>query len=327
MSLDKIKKEDISEEELSSMPASDRLNLAETIGHFIGNSFRPVKEDFKVAEVIAKHLTSDSLKEVRKALVEEIKSCEFLSEDIALKIAHDIEEVSSPFLKETKALKDEALEALVIESQESARTAIASRENLSENLSFAISVHGGEQSVQALMENETAEISERVCGKTIERFPEQKGIMNSMAKREDLPLTILDRLIEKLTDDVRDTLVKSYGLGEEYASYIAGQTQYKARFAILEKASEKEIEKFFRHLKTDHLLDDQTCIQVLSNTGIQAFLIAMSVRSGFGIFKVKRYLEDGTREGIAALFKEAKVSSGLTGVMYKTYLRVRKNAK
>jgi uncharacterized protein (DUF2336 family) len=161
----------------------------------------------------------------------------------------------------------------------------------------------------------------------LERFEENPKILNAMSGRKDLPLTILDDLIIKLSDEIKDKLIKSYNLGDEYASYIAGQTKFKARFVVLEKASPKEMDRFFRNLNTDGLLDDTTLIQVLENIGVDTFKSGLQVRSALSPFKVNKYLTDGTRESISTLFNKARISKGLTGTMFKTYLKVVKNKK
>ncbi len=302
------------------LPAADpeaRAELAEKVGRFL--SADQARVEHKTAEDLARILANDATVKVRELLATEIRNCPFLSPDIAEKIARDVDEVAAPFLLCTEALTAEALEEIVYQCGAGAREAIALREGLPEKVSYAISEVGHEKAVCNLLGNMSAEISDRICYKVTERFPESKSLMERMAERPDLSLTVVEILVDRLSDGYKNKIVSAYGLGEDYASYIAGETKRKALANLLEDATGPEIEAYLKKQFEEGKLSVDLLLQTLKDSNIRAFKYALSLKSGISMDEIEQALADDVDDSFKNLLIKADIGEQLIQLFISTY--------
>jgi uncharacterized protein (DUF2336 family) len=304
-------------EDLKTKSASERAAIAVRVGKSLSLDLEKVE---RVAiEELAKVLALDTAENVRQSLVKEVMNCPYLPIDIAKQIANDVSSVSENFLHHYQGTDDSLLEKLARECEEKAREVLASRHNLPEPASFAISEAGGEVSIYNLMDNQSAIISERVCAVVTTRFNGNSNVMENMSKRTDLPLASVVLLIDHLTEEVADNLIKKYKIGEDLAHYISGQAKLATIDDELSKTSVPELEVYFKALNDDGLLNNGMLLQILKSKDIDKFSVAVSIRSGIASYKVLKILNSNDKGNFFRLMDKLKVNNSLASVIYQAY--------
>ncbi len=296
----------------------ERQELAKIVGRFLNNEASD--QERMAAEQLANLLARDATLAVRNALAQEVRNCRFIPKELAIKIADDVEEISSPFLMDNSgSLNVEMLETLARECNEAAREVIAKRDGLPEPVSLAISEVGQEKAVTNLMANPTAEVSEKVCKKVTERFSENATVLNCMAERKDLSLKIIDEIIRKISEEAANRLVKNYDVGPELAAYVAGEAKTRAMSDSMDNAPVDELLAYFRNLHDDGGLNDGLLLQILQKGKLKQFGVAASIRSFIDLDTVNKVLLEGKRENVMRLFESMKVGKGLDVVLFQAY--------
>lgn len=295
----------------------ERVALAHRIGKFLTGDVGD--KERTAAEELVKVLANDTSVMVREALSEELKSCPFIPKEIAMKMASDVKEVSMPFLIETQALSLETLVEIARQCGEVAREALAQRDGVPEELSFAISEHGQETSVSLLLENETAELSSRVCVALTERFGDNDKVMGGLSERHDLPLEVVDDLVKRMTSDISASLMERYGMAKDYGDYLASTTQFRAMNDRMKQATDGELERYLRGLYRDNMLTPSFILQLTQGGRARPTKIALAIRSGLPIGNISALMRDGSAHAFEGLAEKAGFSTAFGSPLKKAY--------
>ena len=308
---------DFSKADLGGANIAERSELARKLGRFL--SLEKPQPERTTAERLAAVVATDSELNVRKILVEELRTCRFIPPELAKKIADDVEEIAEPFLLDTEQLALETLEEIAYQCGDGARQILARRAHLPEPVSFVITEVGEEKAVSNLMANPTAELSERVCLKASERFAESDEIMERMTKRTDLPLSVIDVLIHRIADRWRDHLIQTYDLAPDFASYIWGQTRSKALIEAINAAKEPERLAYLKRVHREGGLEGNLILQILQLGEIECFKLAMAVRARAPLANIEIILEDHSDLAFERLLEKAGIESALAPIFASTF--------
>ena len=303
--------------EISGQSEAERRHLADTVGRFL--AVEPDDHRRQPIEDLARILSQDLCLDVREALAKEVRSCGYLPEDLAETKATDDEDISIPFLSECPAISDRILEQIVRDTGEEARVAIAGRETIAEPVGFAIAEVGGETSVERLVENEGAEMSDRICLGMAERFEDRTDLMDKIASRPDLTLQIVDILIQRITEAAGSNLVQRYGLAEDYSSYVAGQSRRRALHKIFNGASDGEVEAYLRRLHRVGELTSDIILQFLGDGQMSFFEISMAVKANVPRSNISVLLREGGEAGLERMLEKTGIPEDLHPLMRTTY--------
>lgn len=303
--------------EISGQSEAERKHLANTVGRFL--AFEPEDHRRQPVEDLARVLSRDLCLDVRDTLAKEIRGCRFLPTDLAETIAKDVEDISIPFLAECPGVSDQLLEQIAREAGEEARIAIAGRQTIAEPIGFAIAEVGGEVSIERLVENEGAEISDRICLSVAHRFEDKSYLMEKISNRPDLTLQIVDTLIQRITEAAGSNLVKRYGLAEDYASYLAGQSRRRALHKIFAGASDGEVEAYLRRLHRVGDLTSDIILQFLEDGQQSFFEISMAIKANVPRSNISVLLRDGGNVGLERMLEKSGIAPDLHPLMRTTY--------
>ncbi len=175
------------------------------------------KEQSAIANDIFGVLLSRAEVQVRAVLAMNLSHSAQLPADIARKMASDVGEVATPILEHSTVLSDEDLMALIkgAEVREAAGAekleAIARRKVVSETITDALVETNIESVVKTVVENEGAQIAEETFDKITERHSESAGVMGSVLQRTSVPVSVMEKVIERVSDTMRKTLEEKYG--------------------------------------------------------------------------------------------------------------------
>lgn len=311
--------------DISGQSEAERTHLADTVGRFL--AFEPDDHRRQPVEQLARILSKDLCLDVRETLAREIRSCRFLPEDLAETIARDVEDISIPFLAECPGISDRLLEQIARDAGEEARLAIAGRDELAEPVGFAITEVGEEVSVERLVGNQGATISDRICLGVAKRFEDRTDMIDQIANRPDLTLRVVDILIQRITEAVGSNLVKRYGLAEDYASYVSGQARRRALQKIFAGASDGEVEAYLRRLQRVGELSTDIILQFLSDGHQGFFEISMAVKANVPRSNISVLLREGGEAGLERMLEKTGIAAELHPLMRTTYAEYIKRQK
>lgn len=284
----------------------ERVALAHRIGKFLVGDVGG--KERTAAEELVRVLANDTSVIVREALSQELKACQFIPKDVAMRMARDVEQVSMPFLIETNALSLETLIEIAKKCGEVARMALAQRDGVPEELSFAISEHGEETSISLLLANETAELSTRVCLALTERFGDNTKVMEGMSERHDLPLDVVDDLVKRMSADIAGSLMERYGMAKDYGDYLASTTQFRAMKDRMSQANDAELERYLRGLHRDNLMNPSFILQLARAGRARPTKIALAIRTGLPIGNISVLLKGDSVHAFEGLAEKAGFS-------------------
>ena len=94
------------QELLSDKDAEQRASLARGLAARLDSPDVSVS-DRRAAQELALQLAEDAVQMVRQELSTAVRHCRFLSRDVAMKIALDVNEVACPFLEVTEVFTEE----------------------------------------------------------------------------------------------------------------------------------------------------------------------------------------------------------------------------
>jgi uncharacterized protein (DUF2336 family) len=152
---------------------------------------------------------------------------------VALKLADDVEHVAAPMLEYSTVLTDDDLVSIVSKQASGHHMAIARRASVSPKVADAIVEKSPGPVVATLMANEGAEISEPTFGKAIDRFGDDDEVNASIVQRPQIPISVAERLVSLVSDQLLDHLVSHHELPTDVASDLLLQSRERATVGLL----------------------------------------------------------------------------------------------
>lgn len=310
-------------EELKNIGRQAREEIAHKVGKILAK--QSSGSDREAALELARALVEDVAVSVREALSQELRACSFLPKEILLKLAGDIEQVAMPFLVASQAMDDTFLEEIIHNCGDKAQEAVASRTGLSEAVGFAISDVGCQDAVEALVENETAEVSKRSCDRVVDRFPEEKSLMEKLASRADLPAEMVERIIFKVSKRYGEYMTEKFDLSTDYASYLVSLANRQVFSRTLELAPLGEISNYLAQLNGVKGLSSDILLNYLQNGNYRLFAAALAVLLDKPFDAVEQRLAQGDKKVLARLLETAGFARSVVGVLLIAYERLIKS--
>lgn len=231
--------------------------------------------ELMLAEQIFRILMKDVELAVRRQLAEEVKDMDTVPRDIILHLVQDVEEVSIPVIEMSQVLSDADLVQLVESTRDTTKIeAVTRRASVSERVSDALVESHYPQVVESLLLNPNAQIAEKAMETVIRDFRREPKLLENLAAREVLPLTIVEKLVHATSSSI------SAKLKERYVKRLDDAEQ-KARestmLKLLETASgEGEIEAFIAELYDEHRLTPSIMFMALARGQFTFFALAIA---------------------------------------------------
>jgi len=148
----------------------------------------------RVAEDIFRTAVYDGEALVRSVLADSLKRIGGVPRDIVLTLARDEAQVARPVLSCSPLLSEDDLLEIAGTGSRSHRLAIAERDNLSPALSEALYKSRDAIVVRRLLANDGAAIAEGLQHAILDTLGNAPGIVETMARRRRLPVSVLERL-------------------------------------------------------------------------------------------------------------------------------------
>lgn len=296
----------------------EKIVLAKRVGQFLVKE--QAQEERATVENVARVLAQDVSPQVREVLAFELRKCKVLAHDLAEKISRDVEMVSGPFLGETKVFSDKEWIRLIPALEEHALRTLARRTDLSEKVSTAVATYGNEPSVTTLVRNDGLELPETASGKVVDRFGDNVRMMDHLSARGDLPLSVVERLVNKVSTHCRDLLVSQYAIDQDVAGQIAEDNKIDVLWDKLKTATGPQIHAFVTDLRNERRLTYLLVVEI-AERGCAAFMeSALALEAGLPIGRIREILTLEDASAFVRLMQMANVSK----IMAPRFLKLAK---
>jgi len=257
------------------------------------------------AQDILRILAKDVAVAVRCALSYNLRRATQLPHDVALRLANDVEDVALPILENSPVLTEADLVAVVRQGSPRKQATIARRPDLSEPVADALITGAMEPVVVALMENPDARIGADSLVKALDRFATSEAVKEGMAHRAALPMTVTERLVVMVSDQLREYLVAHHDLPEVQAAEIVMQTRDRVTLNLSQGSTEAELQVLTAQMHRQGRLTPVLVWRALSLGDMAFFEAAIATLAEVPINNARMLIHDAGPAGLASLYQKS----------------------
>lgn len=245
----------------------------------------------QIAETIFRIMVKDVEVKVREALSESLKNCRNVPSDIVKKLINDEDSVALPFIKYYSDLTHEDIISILEIPNINKQKAVAMRKNLSEDISRYIAENCSEDVIDVLISNDSAAIEEKTFNTINSKYPDSKKLKERMVYRADLPVGVIEKIINSLSVELQKRLIITHNLPNDIASDIVEQVKEKTTLRVSEEfSSDKQIEELIHQLYTSNRLSTSLVVRSICLGDLKFFEYALVYLSNTPIIEVRKIL-------------------------------------
>ncbi len=269
-------------------------------------------QDRELACEILRIMAADAAELVRRALAVTLKDSPLVPRDVALKLARDVESIAIPILGASPAFTDDDLAEIVRLGGPVRQLAIAKRPKLSRKVTDALSEMGGARALTAACANDNADFAEKALQKVIDRFEKSERVLAAVAYRNVLPLSVTERLISLVGEQVRDHLVSHHALAPETALQIALGSTERATIDLVDQAGRTaDVKAFVSHLHQNQQLTASLLLRGLAQGHMTFFEWGVAELAGVPHHRTWLMIHDAGPLGLRAIYERAGLPARL----------------
>ena len=295
--------------------ADDRAIAAHKIcRHIEGGGTDLTPEEREQAYEILRIMAADAAELVRRALAVTLKSSPMVPHDVAIRLAKDVDSVSLPILNFSPVFTDQDLCEIVRVGGPIRQVAIASRPMLSERVTTTIVEHGVEKAVQTACANDNASFAEKTLQTVVERFARSEAVLSAVAYRQTLPLAVTEKLINVVSDKLRDHLINHHALTPQVAMQIAMGSRERATLDLVDQAGRTpDVRSFVGHLHKAQRLSASLLLRALAHGHMAFFEWGVAELAGVPHHRTWLMIHDAGPLGLKAIYDRAGLPARLYG--------------
>jgi uncharacterized protein (DUF2336 family) len=301
---------------LSEPTAENRAEAARKVSEqFTRGSL--TSEERIIAEEIFKLMVKDAEVRVREALSESLKHSNNIPHDVAVVLAHDVAEVSMPMLEFSEVLNDEDLIEIVKSQGANFQQAVAKRSNVSANLANSIVENSADVSVVAsLMENEGVDLREDLMSKVLDKYGEDEKINTPLAQRHNLPINIAERLVNLVSEQVRDHLVTHHEMSPNTVMDLFFNARERATAGLIRDDHDTmNLDNLIEQLYSNGRLTETLIFRALCLGDIVFFGVALAKLAKITVANAYQLIHDRGDLGLEAIYKKCGFSTNMLPVI------------
>jgi uncharacterized protein (DUF2336 family) len=178
---------------------------------------------------ILQRLTHDVEMAVRIALAERLADDASAPLDLILLLVDDRIEVARPIILRSRRLTDRELLGFIAGADAARQTVCAERPQISEPVTAVLAKSDAEPVLVALVRNATARIAPATFEALVEKSRRLPSIQEPLARREDLPSPLANRMCGWVSEALKSYLVESGRLQPESTAKVEAATQAVAK--------------------------------------------------------------------------------------------------
>jgi uncharacterized protein (DUF2336 family) len=269
-------------------------------------------EERVLAGDILRIMAADAAELVRRALAVTLKESPLVPRDVALKLARDVESVALPMLNFSPVFTDEDLIEIVRLGGPARQHAVAKRPKLSRSVTDAFADVGVEKALVAACANDNADFGERALQRILERFEASQAVLSAVAYREILPLSVSERLVSMVGEQVREHLIAHHSLSAETAMGMAVGAAERATLDLVDQAGRTaDVKRFVVHLNQEKRLTASLLLRALAQGHMTFFEWGVTELSGVPHHRTWLMIHDAGPLGLRAIYERAGLPARL----------------
>ena len=289
-----------------------RADAARHVGSLFASSPALSDAERETALGILEELARDAEQEVRKSLAIHVASSALLPPMLARTIAADVEAISVPFIEVSPALTEADLVSIVRLGSPAKQVAVAGRERVTARVAKILIATRSQAVVTTLLRNEGAEITEPSYHMIMDGFANDTTVRGLLVERSALPMTVTERLIQIVSDVLRDRLIEKHALPPEIATELLNQARARALFHSAAAAPRAfNVEAFSIRLNSKGKLTPTLLMRALCLGDLAFFEAGMSVRAGISLGNAVELIADRGTLGFKGLYEKARLPAEL----------------
>jgi uncharacterized protein (DUF2336 family) len=286
-----------------------RVDLARKIARLLPDI--PEDQQGRLREMaleVLEVLAQDQLPRVRQILSEELKHSDSVPHHIVKMLARDVEEiVSVPVLEYSPLLSDQdLLEIIAGGAARGALSAIASRKDVSGDVSEAIVATLDVPAVASLLSNPSAQIREDTLDTIIDNASEMDAWHQPLVFRPDLSIRAVRRIASFVALSLVDTLVQRHNIDEETVRDL--NRNMRKRIETEDLAEGDSPADQVKALKEKGELDDEAVINAIEMGQRDFVMQALNVLTGLSLDAVKKLVSSRNPRTVTSLAWKAGLS-------------------
>jgi uncharacterized protein (DUF2336 family) len=302
----------LNDEDVKRLLASPSGDVKAEIASKIAAQHRSLSErERKLAEDIFRVMVKDAEVRVREALSRQLKENPEVPHDVAVALAQDVEQVSLPMLQFSEVLNDEDLLAIISSHSPEKQVAVAKRSVVSAQIADALVDTRNEDVVATLVANDGAELTESTLNKVVDEFGHNDDIGKGLIERGSLPVTVSERLMMKVSENLREVLAGRGKLSDQAADSVMLSARELAVLGL--SNSESDAFELVDHLYRNGRLTPSIVLRAVCMGDMTFFEVSIAKLAKIRLDNARVLIHDGGRRGFEALFSKA----GLPKVFYQ----------
>src|SRR5690606_26596374 len=180
------------------------------------------------------------------------------------------------------------------------------RESISTTVTGAISAYAVSEAVERALANDNALFDEEGLETAMTRFEGLSSITTAMVYREELPVSITEKLVSMVTGELFDHLVNNHELPPQIAIDLAMGARERATLDIVEQAGrQRDLPKFVQQLNLNGRLTPSLIMRGLCLGQIDFVEYAMAELGGIAHQRMWLLMHDSGPLGLKAAFDRA----------------------
>lgn len=263
-------------------------------------------DERRLAHEVLRLMAGDAALQVRQAIVESLKASHFLPHDIALKLVADLEVISLPLLELTPVLTDRDLINIVQMGSAAKQAAIARRPSVSTDLASTLAQKAACEAIETLILNDGADVTVESFHSMLDRFEARGDVAYNMAHRQIIPASILERLVNNASDEIRGILMRRADLPDHLAQALATEARERTVIQLLQRnRSDAETVQLIQQLKDNHRLNPSLVLRAICAGDIQFFEVTLAVIARIPISNARVLVQDKGRAGLNSIYQKS----------------------
>ncbi len=299
------------------------VEIAQRVGLKLSDVLLP-EADRRAAELLAHALADDAIERVRSELSKAIRHAKFLPRDLALKLAHDVDSVSCPFLEATEVFSDSDWQQLISTISRGACAAVARRTQLSEEIANSLAQIGDSIVTETLIENPTAPMTKSICYTLMDRFSSETWVLDKLALRDDLISEIAVKLTTVVSAAMREKLSSTYGL-PDFTEPVSADSEIGALLQIVKKTPAADLIAISEKLNKEGKLKPMLVLKALQENHFSFLEAALSVLAGRSQEHVRSVMLRAGLHSVKQLLGNAQIPDFMHEDIWKEVEVFRKN--
>ena len=295
-------------------PAGERAEATSALARaYLYSDLSP--DDLAAAEGAMIMLLDDPSPLVRRTLADVFASAQKAPKVVVHALANDQTDVALPILAQSPILLEDDLVDIVATGDADVQTAIAGRTPVPRALAAAIAEVGTAEACLTLLENSDADIAPFSLARLVDRFGHLAPIRENLLARGDLPMSMRQSLLSKLSRTLAGFVAARQWLESEHAEHATKEACEKATVALAADTPYEELGELVHHLRDSGQLSAGMILRALLSGNVVLFEEAVAELSGMPINRVTGYIHDKNISGFRALYEKA----GLPDIAYPAF--------